>query len=131
MRTLSLAALLFFVGCLDEQTASTTAAVGDDQRHPPQEAVDACASSTSGDACAFDIDGHHIAGTCKSCSANAPLACAPVHPLPPKEAVDACASLSDGATCSFDIDDHHLDGICRSPSADFPLACAPDQPPPR
>jgi hypothetical protein len=131
MRTLSLAALLFFVGCLDEQTGSTTAAVGEDQHHPPQEAIDACTSSASGDACAFDIDGHHIAGTCKSCASDAPLACAPDHPQPPQEAVDACASSTSGATCSFDIEDHHVEGTCRSLSADIPLACAPDQAPPR
>jgi len=131
MRTLSLAALLFFVGCLDEQTASTMAAVGDDQHRPPQEAIDACASSSSGDACTFDIDGHHITGTCKSCATDAPLACAPDHPQPPQEALDACATSSSGATCSFDVDGHHLDGTCRSPSSDVPLACAPTNLPPR
>lgn len=103
---------------------------------PPQEAIDACASATAGDTCAFDLDGHHVDGTCRNGpDGGGPLACAPDQPPPPppppQQAVDACASSSAGDTCAFDIDGHHIDGTCRTaPDGSGPLACAPDLPPP-
>jgi hypothetical protein len=127
MRTLSLLALLVFAGCLDEQTDTASAAVGEpsaehDCPPPPQEAIDACAASTAGATCSFDHDDHHIEGTCRSPSPDLPLACAP---KPPQEALDACAASTAGASCSFEHDGHEVNGTCKQPSADVPLACAP------
>lgn len=123
--------------CVDDATASdsqsATAARGSgEHRPPPQEAFDACASSAAGDACAFDIDSHHVTGTCRQGpDADKPLACAPDQPPPPPQAsLDACANSTAGAACAFDIDSHHITGTCRQPDAQEPLACAPDQPPP-
>ena len=55
--------------CVDDATASsshsaTGSAGSGDHRPPPREALDACASSSAGAACAFDLDSHHVTGTC-------------------------------------------------------------------
>lgn len=73
--------------CVDDATASSAQASTDptgsgDHRPPPQEALDACASSTAGATCAFDIDSHHVTGTCRQPDASRPLACAPDQPPP-------------------------------------------------
>jgi hypothetical protein len=65
--------------CVDDASATTqasTVASGPPRcPPPPKEVFDACASSTAGAACSFDI---HVAGTCRNGpDANAPLACAP------------------------------------------------------
>jgi hypothetical protein len=122
--------------CVDDATASDTQSTTSGSgahRPPPQEALDACASLTAGAACAFDIDSHHVTGTCKQGpEGNGPLACAPDRPPLPPEALAACQSLSAGASCAFDIDSHHVTGTCKQgPDGNGPLACAPDQPPPR
>jgi hypothetical protein len=124
-------------GCVDDSSAQTEAAstVGSGSGHmckPPQEAFDACANLTADAACAFDIDGHHVDGTCRTGpDGNGPLACAPKLRPPPPEAFDACASSTAGASCAFDIDGHHVDGTCRTgPAADDPLACVPEGVPP-
>jgi hypothetical protein len=53
---------------------------------PPPEAFDACDGLAAGDACAFDLDGHHVEGTCKSGpEGDGPLACAPDQPPPPPQ----------------------------------------------
>lgn len=123
--------------CVDDATASNTQSSTDPtgsgaHRPPPQESLDACASLTAGAACSFDLDSHHITGTCYQPDASKPLACKPDQPPPPpQEALDACASSSAGASCAFDIDSHHVTGTCRQPDASKPLACAPDQPPPQ
>jgi hypothetical protein len=121
-------------GCVDDATASdsqsATAARGSDHRPPPPEALDACATGSAGGACAFDIDGHHVTGTCTQGPADGPLACKPDHPPPPPETFDACASSAAGDACAFDIDGHHVTGTCRQgPDGQGPLGCAPDQPP--
>ena len=126
-------ALAFFTACIDDTSTDTqSSAIGDgirDHRPPPPEAFAACTSATAGDTCAFDIDGHHIDGTCRNGpDASAPLACAPDHPPPPAEALEACASLTLDAACAFDIDGHHVEGTCKNgPDGDGPLACAPDR----
>ena len=142
--------------CVDDATASDsqteTAARGSGCRRPPppQAAIDACSSQSAGASCAFDIDSHHITGTCRQGpNASAPLACAPDQPPPPppggsgsgdvcgpppppQAALDACANQSAGDSCAFDIDSHHITGTCRQgPNGSGALACAPDQPPPR
>lgn len=137
--------------CVDDATASDTSAVANAQgsgchRPPlPQAALDACANLTAGASCAFDIDSHHVTGTCRQGpSGNGPLACAPDQPppnagsgddcgppQPPQAALDACANSSAGASCAFDIDSHHITGTCRQPPSGA-LVCAPDgggQPP--
>jgi len=101
---------------------------------PPQEAVAACSKAAPGDACAFQIDGHAIDGTCRhGPDGQGPLACAPAHPPgPPPEALDACNGLADGDQCAVTIDGNTVDGTCRrGPDGQGPLACAPDRPPPR
>ena len=115
----------------DSQSATTARGSGAHRPPPPQEAFDACASPAAGDACAFDIDGHHVTGTCKQGpDADKPLACAPDQPPPPpQESLDACANIAVGASCAFDIDGHHVTGTCRQPDASKPAACAPDQAP--
>lgn len=66
-------------------------AYADHPRHhvPPQEAIDACASAKSGDACTFTLparDGsgsaHTINGTCETPPEQTTLACKPDHPPP-------------------------------------------------
>jgi len=122
---------LFAAGCVDDASATTQAAAVTDgsgaHRPPPKQAVDACASSTAEAACAFDLDGHHVTGTCKhGPDGGGPLACAPDRPPPPPEALAACASSVVGAACAFDAGDHHVDGTCHAgPDAADPLACAP------
>jgi hypothetical protein len=124
------ACVLFFTACVDDTSADSQAS---SRNHflprPPEEAFAACANSTAGATCAFDIDGHHVDGVCRNGpDGSGPLACAPNHPPPPPEAFEACASSTAGATCSFDFDGHHIDGTCRTgPYADSPLACAPSQ----
>ena len=141
--------------CIDDATASssqaaaTPSALGSGGCHrppplPPQ-AIDACANLTAGAACAFDIDSHHVTGTCRQGpNGSGPLACAPDQPPPPpggsgsggppppppggsgsgddcdpppppQAALDACASSSAGASCAFDLDSHHITGTCRQP----------------
>ncbi len=94
-----LCTVLFAAGlaaaCVDDASASSTATreemgSGSGSDHgcppplPPKEAVDACASSNAGDACAFDIDSHHVTGTCRrGPDSQGPLACAPDQPPPP------------------------------------------------
>jgi len=127
------AALAFFTACIDDTATDTqtSSELGGarDHRPPPAEALAACASSSAGATCAFDIDGHHIDGACRNGpDGNGPLACAPDHPPPPAEALAACANLSLDAACGFDIDGHHIDGTCKNgPAGDGPLACAPDR----
>ncbi|HTJ44379.1 MAG TPA: hypothetical protein VL463_19885 [Kofleriaceae bacterium] len=129
--------------CTDQMDSTASAAVsenaGSDHRpppRPPKEAVDACASLKASDACAFDIDGHHVTGTCKTApDGNGPLACAPDQPppppKPPQEALDACASSAEGDDCTFTVDGHTLDGSCITcPNGSGELACAPPMPPP-
>jgi hypothetical protein len=77
--------------CVDDATASDTSAIANAQGSagchrplPPKEAFDACANLTAGAACAFDIDSHHVTGTCRrGPDGQGPLACAPDHPPPP------------------------------------------------
>jgi hypothetical protein len=126
--------------CVDETSADSQASTvgsgsGNHQgpcRPPPQEALDACAGAVADADCAFDVDGHHVEGTCRTGpDGNGPLACAPDHPPPPPEAIDACDGADADADCSFDVDGHHVEGTCRAaPDGNGPLACAPDQPPP-
>ena len=124
--------------CLDETSADTQASsVGSGSGHhhgpPPPEAFDACENLAAGDACAFDIDTHHIDGTCKNGpDGDGPLACAPNNPPPPpQESIDACASSAAGDTCAFTIDGHDITGTCKNgPDGTGPLGCAPDQPSP-
>jgi hypothetical protein len=103
---------------------------------PPQEAIDACASLAEGADCAFDLDGHHVTGTCsQGPDGDGPLACKPDQPppppKPPQEAIDACASLAEGADCAFSCNGDPISGTCLAPpDGSGPLACAPDQPPP-
>jgi hypothetical protein len=124
---------LLAAGCVDDASATTQAEAlaadgsGAPHRPPPKEAFDACASSTADATCAFDIDSHHVTGTCKHGPDGAgPLACVPDRPPPPPEAIAACTSSTAGASCSFDVDSHHVDGTCHAgPDAAAPLACAP------
>ena len=100
---------------------------------PPQQAVDACAKSGEGDACAFDIDSHHVTGTCShGPDGGGPLACKPDHPPPPPQgAIDACAGLADGDACSFTCETGDaIDGTCTTPPDGSAIVCAPDGPPP-
>ena len=123
------ALLLLASGCVDDASAGieSAAKTSGDHPMPPAEALAACTSSAAGDSCAFDVDGHHVTGTCRTGpDGDGPLACAPAHLPPPPEALAACASSSAGASCAFDLDDHHVDGTCRNgPDGNGPLACAP------
>ena len=47
---------------------------------PPREALAACEGAAANAACAFDIDGHHLDGTCQP--VGEALACAPNNPPP-------------------------------------------------
>jgi hypothetical protein len=99
---------------------------------PPRESIDACARAQRGDACAFDIDGHHVTGTCTSApDGSGPLACAPDHPppppKPPQEALDACNDKHADDACTVALPDGtSLDGTCLAPpDGSGALACAP------
>jgi hypothetical protein len=144
-----LASALSFA-CTDSMDGAAQAAVsgtadagsagsGSDHRppppRPPQQALDACAKAADGDACAFDIDGHHVTGTCShGPNGDGPLACKPDQPppppKPPQEALDACASLAAGADCSFSCNGDTISGTCIAPPDGGALACAPATPPP-
>ncbi len=122
--------LLLASGCVDDASAGAEATAktgGEKPPMPPAEALAACTSSAAGDSCAFDVDSHHVDGTCRNGpDGTGPLACAPAHLPPPPESLAACASSSAGASCAFDIDSHHVDGTCRNgPQGSGPLACAP------
>jgi len=122
-----------------------TAAMGDGNlsapvphRGPPQQALDACAALSDGEACRFTLDGRTLSGACRrGPDPQGPFACLPGDrppppPFPPREAVDACTGLAAGAACSFAIDGRTLTGTCRvGPDGSGPTACAPaDMPPP-
>jgi len=140
------------LACTDTSDASTTADVtagsadgaqptgGSDRPpppkgKPPQEAIDACAKAAAGDACAFDLDSHHVTGTCRQGpDGQGPLACAPDHPpprKPPQEAFDACDGLVSDDACAVTLPDGtSIDGSCRT-TPDGALVCAPaGEPPP-
>jgi hypothetical protein len=133
MKFRSLLFTVVLTACATDESSSIEAASQQGHQRPPAEALDACDGSTAGAACAFDIDDHHITGTCRQGpNGDGPLACAPDHPPPPPEALAACTSATAGATCAFDIDGHHVEGTCRQgPNGDGPLACAPANPPPQ
>ena len=126
---------------VDASSAAATTATADAGDRPPAPrppiaSIDACASSAAGDACAFDVDGHHVTGTCRrGPDDQGPLACAPDHPppppKPPQEALDACVGLAAGDACAVTLPDGTtLDGACRTPPDGSALVCAPDGPPP-
>ena len=120
---------------------------------PPQEALDACASSTLEESCSFtQANGNTIDGSCVQPPNSSELACAPQgmnqqngqSPLgqapangqvpnggtdnqgPPQEALDACASSTQGASCSFTLQNGiTIDGSCVTPPNSSELACAP------
>lgn len=123
--------------CIDPSSEETAAAAVSDPasagsgahrpRRPPPQAIDACAKAALGDACAFDLDSHHITGTCShGPSGDGPLACKPDHlPPPPQEAIDACANAAAGDACSFTCNGDSLDGTCITPPDGDALVCAP------
>ena len=96
---------------------------------PPQEAIDACASSKRGDSCTVTHDSHTMTGVCDApADSNLPLACRPDGP--PPQAVEACASLKEGDSCTVSHGDHSMSGTCaKGPDASKPLACRPSGPP--
>lgn len=48
------------------------------RRGPPQEAIDACQSSSAGDSCSFSgRDGETLSGTCDQKEESSPLTCKP------------------------------------------------------
>jgi hypothetical protein len=105
-------------------------AAADQPRHrhpPPAEAVDACAKSRQGDACAFSIHDHRVTGICQQLPDTTTLACKPDRPPPPPpEAIDACAEANEGAPCTFEHRDRAVRGTCaKGPDAGAPLACRP------
>ncbi len=54
-------------------------------RGPPPEALAACQSLASGDACSFTMHDHALTGTCQAPEGR-PLACRPSNmPMPPKQ----------------------------------------------
>ncbi len=118
MLRLSILFALFASACVDDASATTEAATGSDSGSdhcrpplPPKEAVDACASLAADATCAFDIDGHHVTGTCKH------------GPSFGGTLVPGCdASL---LRCGRVGDQSH-----SGPEGQGPLACAPDHPPP-
>src|ERR1043165_3516640 len=124
--------LLALTGCLADESATSQESTIRDHRKPPQEAFAACDGAPATDACAFDIDGHHVTGTSrKGPAGNGPLACAPDHPPPPPEALAACDGAASADACAFDIDGHHVEGTCKNGlEGNGPLACAPNNPPP-
>jgi hypothetical protein len=136
-------ALAFASACTDSPLeASATAATTARPRPPgpPQASIDACASSAAGDACAFDLDQHHVTGTCRrGPDDQGPLGCAPDQPprppaKPPQEALDACDGLAVDDACTIALPDgSSLDGTCRTPPDGSALLCAPHgaPPPPR
>jgi hypothetical protein len=108
---------------------------GNDRRpppHPPQAAIDACASKAAGDACTVSLGEHSMSGTCAALPDAGTLACRPDHPPgPPPEAFEACSGKSAGDACSVTHDGHTLGGSCsHGPHGDGPLACKPDGAPP-
>jgi hypothetical protein len=105
-------------------------------RHgPPQEAVAACASSSTGATCSFTAGDRTVTGTCETHAGGSELACRPVGPPPghhgpPQEAVAACASSAVNASCSFAMGDHTVTGTCETHPGGSELACRPSGPPP-
>ncbi|MBI5964996.1 MAG: glycosyltransferase family 39 protein [Chloroflexi bacterium] len=114
---------------------------------PPQQAVDACASSTQGDACSFtQPNGNTINGSCTlaphaSAGVNPPnlnvLACAPQemnaqqngqtpNQGAPQAAVDACTNSTQGTACSFSLQNGStINGSCVNAPNSNELTCAP------
>lgn len=135
------AASLLLIACVDDTSQDTQASTIEGEGEgcnrpphgpPPPESFDACESLAAGDTCAFDIDGHHVEGTCKTGpDGEGELACAPERRPPPPEAFEACTGLAAGDTCGFEIDGHSIEGTCMAgPDGTGTLGCAPDQPPP-
>jgi 4-amino-4-deoxy-L-arabinose transferase-like glycosyltransferase len=102
----------------------------------PQQAVDACASSTQGDACSFaQPNGNTINGSCVNPPNLNVLVCAPQgmnnaqqnpNQGAPQAAVDACASSTQGSSCSFNLQNGSaLNGSCVTQPNSSELTCAP------
>jgi hypothetical protein len=84
------AAVLFTTACVADTSTDTQASSDPAADHqpppPPDEAFAACDGLAADDACAFELDGHHVEGTCKTGpDGNGPLACAPDQPPPPPQ----------------------------------------------
>jgi hypothetical protein len=104
---------------------------------PPPEAVSACASLRTGDACIVTFEARTMEGICRAGPERSQVACAPKdmpprpHHGPPPEAVSACASLRTGDACIVTFEARTMEGICRAGPEGSQVACAPkDMPPP-
>lgn len=94
-------------------------------RTPPPEAVQACASKSSGATCSFTVHDRQVEGTCAAHEGEA-LACRPAHPPgPPPEAVAACQGKQAGDACSVTFRDQAHAGQCRT-GPDQQTACFPE-----
>jgi len=95
---------------------------------PPQEAVAACAGREAGASCAFQLDGHSLAGSCQAIPGGTLVACVPPFVMrgPPPEALEACKGQQDGAGCRFIAPrGETVAGVCRSGPRGEPPACMP------
>jgi hypothetical protein len=95
---------------------------------PPQEAVAACAGREAGASCAFQLDGHDLAGSCQAIPGGMLVACVPPHVFrgPPPEALEACKGQQEGAGCQFIAPrGETVAGVCRSGPQGEPPACMP------
>jgi hypothetical protein len=94
------------------------------RRAPPPEAIQACASKSSGAACTVTLPDRQVEGTCEAMGET--LACRPAHPHgPPPEAIAACQGQQDGATCSMTHHGQQIQGQCRT-GPDNQSACVPE-----
>ena len=135
MSTISQLLVVFIVHSALLVAAQTDAKKGGGRpRQPPQAALDACATLTSGADCSFTGKHGLKSGACIS-PPGKPLACKPAPPqqapappqqtpVPPQQALDACAALTSGADCSFTGKHGLVAGACISPPGK-PLACKP------
>ncbi|MBK9603790.1 MAG: glycosyltransferase family 39 protein [Anaerolineales bacterium] len=116
---------------------------------PPQEALDACSTSSQGDACSFTTqNGNTVDGSCITPQNLDVLACAPQgmsqqngqaptgnaqttngnvnNQGPPQAALDACSTSTQGDACSFTLQNGNtINGSCVTPPNSSELACAP------
>lgn len=136
------------------QTDSTTDQAAQPQQNlrqgPPQEALDACSTSSEGDACSFTTqNGNTVDGSCITPPNLDTLACAPQgmnaqqngqaptgnaqttngnvnNQGPPQAALDACSTSTQGDACSFTLQNGNtINGSCIIPPNSSELACAP------
>lgn len=89
-----------------------------------EDAIEACAGKSAGDACTVEREHHSFSGVCAVIPGEV-LACQPPPPPPPsQEAIDACTGKVPGDACMAPTDDGPVPGLCKSFDSGV-VACVP------